>query len=505
MSPTAQPANADRKAIGIALSPRPMIYEINTRLWLRELTRQYARPITLANVPDDVWDTMAGFRFDAVWLMGVWELSPVGLAMALEDEGRKQAILSTLPDAKPEDIAGSPYCIRNYKVDKALGGRKGLARARAKLAERGMGLILDFVPNHVAPDHPWLDSHPEYFIHGTADDLATAPKEFFEANGQVIANGRDPNLAAWPDVAQLNGFHPGLRSAAVDTLREIADQADGVRCDMAMLMTTATFGKTWGARAGSPPEEEYWREIIPAVHERYPDFRFIAEVYWDMEWEMQQQGFDFCYDKRLYDRLAHETAAAVRGHLLADVSYQQRLVRFIENHDEPRAAAVFRAGRALAAAIAAYTLPGAKLFYQGQFEGYKTQIPVFLTRRPDEPPDRALLAFYRRLTNEIQSPALREGRWLLCALNGWPDNKSYNNLVAWCWQAGDERRVIVVNLSSTTSQARVQLPWPDLAGQNWLFVDVMDDTTYEWNGDEVLNMGLFVELAPWGRHFFAVR
>jgi hypothetical protein len=224
-----------------------------------------------------------------------------------------------------------------------------------------------------------------------------------------------------------------------------------------------------------------------------------------MEWMMQQQGFDFCYDKRLYDRLVHANASAVRTHLSADSDYQERLVRFIENHDEPRAAAKFKGGWALTAAVAAYTLPGAKLFHQGQFEGYTVHVPVFLTRRPKEPADRALKAFYRRLANVIQNPALREGQWRLCALNGWPDNTSYNNLVAWCWWMGDERRLVVVNLSPHTSQARVQLPWPELAGQNWVFVDVMDETTYEWNGDEVLNMGLFVELAPWGRHFFAVR
>lgn len=505
MSPSAQSKPAKPTVTGIVLPPRPVIYEINTRLWLRELSRLYGAPITLANIPGEIWDTLAGFRFDAVWFMGVWERSPAGLALALQNETRRQVFAAALPDAKPEDVVGSPYCVRDYTVDDAVGGRAGLAAARAELAGRGIGVILDFVPNHVAPDHPWIASHPEYFIQGTAEDLERAPDEFFEASGAIIAHGRDPYFPPWPDVAQLNGFHPGLRAALIAMLRDVAGQCDGLRCDMAMLMTNEVFARTWGERAGPPPGEEYWREIIPAIRAHHPQFCFIAEVYWEMEWEMQQQGFDFCYDKRLYDRLARDTAADVRGHLAADTAYQERLVRFIENHDEPRAAATFGGGRALAAAIAAYTLPGAKLFHQGQLEGATVHLPVFLTRRPSEPADRALFAFYRRLANEIQSPALRDGQWRLCALNGWPDNMSYNNLVAWCWQLGDERRVIVVNLSSHTSQARVQLPWPELAGQNWVFVDVMDETTYEWAGDEVLNMGLFVELAPWGRHFFAVR
>ena len=505
MSPTAQTKRAKPKATGILLPPRPVIYEINTRLWLRELSRRYKTSITLANVPAEVWDDLGLFRFDAVWLMGVWERSPVGREMALANEPLRQAISAALPDATPEDIVGSPYCVHNYEVDADIGGRAGLAAARAELAARGMGLILDFVPNHVASDHPWVAAHPDYFIRGTAEDLERAPRDYFEAGGAVIARGRDPYFPPWPDVAQLNAFDPGLRQATIDTLLDVAAQCDGLRCDMAMLMTTGIFTQTWGERAGSPPVEEYWHEIIPAVRARFPHLVFIAEVYWDMEWAMQQQGFDYCYDKRLYDRLVRDDARTVRGHLAADLAYQDRLVHFIENHDEPRAAATFPGGRAMAAAIAAYTLPGAKLFHQGQFEGFVTRLPVFLTRRPAEPIDRALFAFYRRLVSVLRHPVLREGQWRLCALSGWPDNTSYNNLAAWCWWLGDERRLIVVNLSSHTSQARVQLPWPELAGQNWVFFDVMDERMFEWSGDEVLNVGLFVQLAPWGQHFFAVR
>jgi len=503
MTPSIQPQSQRPGAVGIALPPRPVIFEIDAWLWLRELSGQYGRRVTLADVPDEAWDSVG--VPDAVWLMGVWERSPAGRAIAMNHPDLRRTFDAALPDWTPDDLESSPYCVRRYVVDAALGGAEGLAAARAALARRGIGLILDYVPNHVAPDHPWVTAHPEYFIHGTPEDLAAAPDVFFAAGDRVLAHGREPSAPPWPDVVQLNAFKPGLRAAAIATLIDIADQCDTICCDMVMLLTTPAFVGTWGERAGAPPEEEYWRVVLPAVRAARPHVRFIGEVYWDMEWEMQQQGFDYCYDKRLYDRLVHETAEAVRGHLLADLPYQERLVRFIETHDDPRAAAVFPGNRALAAAIAAYTLPGAKLFHQGQFEGLTIRLPVFLTRRPSEPVDRALQMFYRRLATAVKSRPLREGQWRLCALNGWPDNTSYNNLAAWCWAAGDERRVVVVNLSPHTSQARVQLPWPDLAGQNWVLEDIMEERLFERSGDEILNMGLFVELAPWGRHLFAIR
>jgi glycosidase len=259
-------------------------------------------------------------------------------------------------------------------VDEHLGGREGLAIARGELARRGLKLILDFVPNHVAPDHPWVTQHPEYFIQGNAGDAKNDPASFFEAGGKVFACGRDPYFPAWPDVLQLNAFQPGLRKAVIETLSDMAGQCDGIRCDMAMLMLNDIFGRTWGARAGEKPASDYWRTVIPATQGKHPEFKFMAEAYWDLEWELQQQGFDFCYDKKLYDRLEHDPAESVRLHLCAGQAYQDRLVRFIENHDEPRAAAAFMPAKGRAAAVTVATLPGARLLHEGQFEGRKVRL-----------------------------------------------------------------------------------------------------------------------------------
>jgi hypothetical protein len=436
--------------------------------------------------------------------MGVWERSPAGVQIALGNEGLLADFRRALPDVEPADVVGSPYCVRRYVVDEHLGGPEGLAAARQALRQRGRRLILDFVPNHVAPDHPWVSEHPEYLVRGNAEDRQALPSAFFEAGGNIFACGRDPHFPAWPDVLQLNAFEPGLRRAALDTVSAIADQCDGVRCDMAMLVMNEVFRRTWGERVGAPPSADYWNVLVPAVKARWPEFRFLAEAYWDLEWALQQQGFDYCYDKRLYDRLEHGNAEGIRLHLLADLAYQERLVRFIENHDEPRAAATFSPEKGRTAALVALTLPGARLLHEGQLEGHRVRLPVFLGRRPEEPADEALAAFYRRLLRATANPALRDGEWRLCNRSGWPDNPTYQNILAWCWAAGTTRVLVVVNLCERPAQAEVQVPWDDLRGKTWRLTDAFSGEVFTRSGDEMRDGHLYVALPPWGFHFLRV-
>jgi hypothetical protein len=429
--------------------------------------------------------------------MGVWERSPAGIAIANQNKNLLDDFRAALPDFKPEDNVGSPYSIKSYVVEQHLGGPAGLAVARQELSKRGMNLLLDFVPNHVAPDHPWIAAHPEYFIRGTSDDATNNPACYCLVEGTVCAFGRDPYFPAWPDVLQLNAFEPGLRQAVIETLSSIATQCDGVRCDMAMLLLNQVFRRTWGDRAGQPPTTEYWEDVISPVKKAHPNFRFIAEAYWNLEWDLQQKGFDFCYDKRLYDRLEHDNAESVRLHLCADLPYQEKLLRFIENHDEPRAAATFPAPKERAAAVTIATQPGARLFHEGQLEGRKIKLPVFLGRLPAEPIDEDLKAFYEKLLTAINAPIFRDGKWNLCERSGWPDNQSFQNLVAWSWIKDGDRRLVVVNLSDKASQARVKMQWEDLRGSSWRLIDTLSDGTYDRNGDDMKDAGLYIELEPW--------
>jgi hypothetical protein len=484
-------------------SPRyPTIYEINAWVWLSDLSKRHRTSLDLGSVPSAEWDAIAEYGFDCIWLMGVWERSPAGIAIANQNLNLLSDFRQALPDFQSQENVGSPYCVRRYVVDQHLGGPDGLATARKELAKRNMSLMLDFVPNHVAPDHPWVIEHPEYFIAGNADEARNDPASYIKIGDRIFACGRDPFFPAWPDVLQLNAFQPGLRRAVIDTILSIAQQCDGIRCDMSMLLMNPIFERTWGDRAGQRPETEYWAALIPAIKKIRPDFTFVAEAYWDLEWELQQQGFNFCYDKRLYDRLEHDSAESVRLHLCADIGYQEKLLRFIENHDEPRAAAAFSPAKERAAAVTISTQSGARLFHEGQFEGRRTRVPVFLGRRPEEPVNRELQVFYKKLLKAIDTPIFGEGHWSLCDRKGWPDNESYRNLVAWTWVKDDDRYLIIVNLSDTNVQARVIVPWGDAGGDTWRLADTLNDATYDRSGDEMQEQGLYVELGLWEHNFF---
>ena len=484
----------------------PVIYEVNTAVWLGGLSRVAGRRVTLADVSAPAWDAVTPAGIDAVWLMGVWERSPAGLVLANQNTGLWASFREALPDVRDEDIIGSPYCVRRYVVDTAFGGPEALAAARAALAARGARLLLDYVPNHVAPDHPWVTSDPQLFVQGNDHDIQADPAGWTQAAGHVLAHGRDPYFPPWPDVVQLDAFSPALRAATARTLAGIADRCDGIRCDMAMLMTNQVFARTWGGRTGPEPAEEFWPAVIGELRTRHPETVLVAEAYWDMEWVLQQQGFNFCYDKRLYDRIIGEDASAVRGHLRADLSYQSRLLRFLENHDEPRIAGCLPKDAERAAAVAVATLPGATLWHDGQFEGRRVRPPVFLARQPDEPQDLDLARWYRRLLATVASHRVRQGAWRLLEASGWPDNQSCRNLVAWSWSGGDggNRHVVIVNLSGDPAQGRIPLAWTDLPGRSWHLTDLIEERVFERDGVELATSGLFVDLKPWQFHLLAM-
>lgn len=395
-----------------ALPTYPSLYQINTRVWLTELSRKLGKTATLDDIPDAELDDLAQLGFDWIWFLSVWQTGLAVQRVSRANPEWRREFQETLPDLREEDIGGSGFAIAGYTVHQNLGGAAALARLRERLKQRGLRLLLDFVPNHMAPDHPWVEQHLEYFVQGNDQDLVRAPQNYCRINtaqgSHVLAYGRDPYFAGWPDTLQLDYSNPATQEAMIGELVKIAAQCDGVRCDMAMLVLPDVFERTWGRRAPL-----FWPEATRRVRERVPGFCFMAEVYWDFEWTMQQQGFDYAYDKRLYDRLREGHARPVREHFHAGLDYQNKLARFLENHDEPRAAATFSPEVHEAAAVTTFLSPGLRFFHQGQFEGRKKRISPHLVRGPEEPVDQRLKQFYDRLLAVLRKPVVRIGAWQL--------------------------------------------------------------------------------------------
>jgi len=483
----------------------PSLYQIDTRVWLTELARTLGRRATLDDIPDTELDALAERGFDWIWFLSVWQTGPEAQKVSRSNPEWRREFQETLPDVREEDIAGSGFAITGYTVHKNLGGDAALARLRERLRKRGLKLMLDFVPNHMGLGHPWVEDHPDYFVQGTELDRARAPQNYAwvkrKRGDLILAHGRDPYFPGWPDTLQLNYANPATQEAMIGELVKIARQCDGVRCDMAMLVLPDVFERTWGQRAPL-----FWPKATQRGRELVPGFLFMAEVYWDLEWTLQQQGFDYTYDKRLYDRLRDGHARPVREHFHAGLDYQNKLARFLENHDEPRAAATFSPEVHRAAAVIAFLSPGLRFFHQGQFEGRKKRISPHLVRGPNEPIDEELKQFYARLLAVLRQPIVRDGQWQLLECSpGWEGNWTHDCFLVFAWQGlKGESLVVAVNYAPNQSQCHVRLPFADIAGKKWLLQDQLSPATYEWNGDDLQRDGLFLDMAPWQTSVFSL-
>jgi hypothetical protein len=481
----------------------PSLFQINTRVVLSDLSRSLNRPATLDDVADSTLDDIAANGFDWVWFLGVWQTGAAGRKVSLENPEWCHEFQDLLPDFTEADVCGSCFAIRSYSVNSDFGGDDAVARLCQRVHRRGMRLMLDFVPNHMAPDHPWVRDHPEYFVHGTEEQLRREPQNYTRVStpqgDTVLAYGRDPYFSGWPDTLQLNYANPALREAMATELERIAGTCDGVRCDMAMLILPDVFARTWGLQAAP-----FWPEATARARARHPGFIFMAEVYWDLEWTLQQQGFDYTYDKRLYDRLREGHARPVRDHLRADMDFQRKSARFLENHDEPRAAATFPPGIHEAAAIVTYFCPGLRFIHQGQVEGFTKRIPVHLSRGPAELPNAGIREFYDRLLSCLRRPEARDGEWrLLECTPAWDGNWTWDCFICSSLRGANGKILVgVVNYAPNQSQCHLHIPFAELGGKQVYLRDLMSPAAYTRDGSEILGRGLYLDLPPWGYHVF---
>ena len=367
------------------------IYEINSRVHCSRFDQ-----ITATELAE-----LAQLGFDALWMMGVWRISK---------GARKISKITS------EDYEGSPYAVPTYEINRELGGSGQFVRLVKRAHAAGLSVILDFVSNHMALDSPWITQWPDLFIRSDIRARKQSTSEFFlHRSGEVVAFGRDPYFSPWNDTAQLDYANEALRTRMIEELKRISRYADGVRCDMAMLVLRDCFRRLWYPLAADSAFDEvmpgeFWDQAIDAVRRVNPAFRFIAEAYWDKEQELRALGFDLCYEKQLYDGLVGHDLGRVLQRLRRDPEALRGSLYFIENHDEPRAASVFGKSDHLAALALILSIPGSVLIHEGQMEGKHERLPVQRIRPlADEPADPALRASYGQLLKITNDDVFKRG------------------------------------------------------------------------------------------------
>jgi len=489
------------------LIANPKLYEINTRVWIK----RFGPNTTLSKVPRYVFRELADLGINIIWLMGIWKTCPSTIEKYCFEPELVSAYNKCLKDWSKSDVIGSPYSIDEYEVNPIIGSWEELFELKKYLNSIGIRLFLDFVSNHFAAESRYIKSNPEIFLKADEEFFNEDSFTFYkpEADAKnVYAHGRDPFFPAWTDTVQINFFNEEARKFMADILLRLTDVCDGVRCDMAMLPLNNVFHNTWlgilNKHGFVRPNTEFWKNAISIVKRKRPDFIILGEAYWDLEWNLQQVGFDYTYDKRLTERLAANDLVGVKTHLNAEKSYQLKSVRFLENHDEQRAVTKFGKQRSLAAATVISTIQGMKFYYYGQFEGVKNKLAVQLGREPEEKLCTGIKDYYYKLLAINKAEIFQKGEWsIMQPLTIGYENTSFENFFAWQWILNDERRIIVINYSYSTSQCRLKL---DLKSdqKKITLVDILTGELYERWVDEINNVGLYIELKSHQSHIFSI-
>lgn len=497
------------------------LHLINTRLWIDELSKKYQRPITIDTIPDTEWEELFE-QYDMFWFMGIYAPSEASKnhAKRYADQYRY-----ALPDIDREkDVAASPFAIPQYSPNAQIAKDwNSWDTMEKKLNERKKKVIVDFVPNHTALDHPWTKEHPEYYILGTQAQYE-ASKNFYysvvanDGKTHYIAHGKDPNYPEWADTLQLNYATPAVQEKMRDVLSDLIEHADGVRCDMAMLLNSGTFIRTWGWCLSTEQkryitQHEFWEHAIPSVKSKAmntkgKDFYFIAEAYWDKE-ELGNY-FDYIYGKDFYDHLKkiakdEISPDGLRSHIKylitsARKDRHYKDVLFIENHDEERAVKTFGEEASKAASVLAGLIPHSIfLINQGQMDGREIRPPMQTNRWPEEPPRKRIRAHYEKLLSLKHTNLFQNGDWKMADIHTlFPGIQAVKVEVTDTAEMNKKMpefelgTVILTNFSKSEADCRI----PQITNDYEIEVQSMVSGVIA-NPDMERNGGLYIKLRPW--------
>jgi glycosidase len=440
-----------------------ILYEVNTRVWLRELSEKTGQPMTLANIPEGELERWKQLGFTHIWLMGVWTIGPL-----VREEALKQwrTAWSKEIASSEDDVQGSPYAIKDYSIDPRIGNPLEMLLLRDQLRQHGLKLILDFIPNHLGIDSEEPHNYPAHFVQsphrvpGTFERKTKFGKRFF-------AHGRDPYFPPWADTVQLDYRVPETHTARTAVAQTVVVYCDGLRCDMAMLLIPEIFEKTWQDFPPSthqPTGRNFWKSAIGHMKQMNPGADLIAEAYWGREQELQDAGFDFTYNKRVTDMLLRREYAELQEFLLGcKPEYLSKSIHFLENHDEQRIASVLPLERHKVAALLMMALPGMPLLHDGQLEGRKAFARIQMSKRPPEQPDSDLQFYYERLLLALQNTQIRKGRAeILQPAAAEPGDATQKKLIIIKWTGANQLfTLVLINLGE--QRARFTLEDGNLA------------------------------------------
>jgi hypothetical protein len=220
---------------------------------------------------------------------------------------------------------------------------------------------------------------------------------------------------------------------------------------------------------------------------------------------LQALGFDYTYDKPLYDGLVARDAAGVQNHLLGmTAGAVHASAHFLENHDEPRIASILSPAEHRAAALLILGLPGMRFLHEGQLSGARLKLPVQLARRSEELGQAETIHIYAQLLMTLPGTAVGQGRGELSKPRAaWPGNPTAQNFVIVQWQRqAPEFDLVAVNLAPHPSQCYAPLRLEPLAAHNWAMKDLLGEERHKRSGDDLQSQGLYLDLPAHGAQLF---
>ena len=484
-----KPTSSSSSTSGNAILKNPVLLQVSARPWLLSLSKTLGINITtFTDIPNSVYTSLQSMNIDYLWVMGVWKIGEYGLNHDRTKESLIEEYKHYLPDYTTEDAIGCPYAITEYTCNPQLcpNGDNDLLEFKSKLNSYNIKLMLDFVPNHSAYDSPWMSINKDYYIRERPD--VEHNSTFFFENG-VAFGGK-----MWTDVAQLNYFNPETRQLMQEQMLKIASLSDGMRCDVAFMVSNSFFELSWKNELQyynyTTPSTDFWEVSIAEVKRQYPNTIFLAEVYGSYVVDMITQGFDYVYDRDLLTHLTNGNVDEVRAYLYSTAEYEQYMARFLENHDENRAASFFKNRTTItnAAALIAYTVPGMRFLFQDFQFGYKFKLEVHLRRSYDEPKDQEAVEFYEKYLSIFTSDVFKYGEFEMVEVKG---DDAYM-FVAWKWKYGKEKRVVIVNFDNNQRECFVVVKDAGEGKEEVAMEEMLSGVKITRKSKEVQEEGLFV-------------